>query len=128
MLQQSLRHERARIETDWRARNQIAAAQGDEIGRARTGADEVNGHAVGVPAMAQVAPASLMRGTSNMEFCPAPASAAASAIEGTPNSSITRGERVATRLEAWCNISRERKTRGKCSSRAAAAIPNSFCL
>ena len=44
MAQQRLGHQRARIETDRTARQQIAPAQRDEIGRAGAGADEMNGH------------------------------------------------------------------------------------
>ncbi len=38
------RHDRSGIEADRAARDEVAAAHGDEIGRARAGADEVHGH------------------------------------------------------------------------------------
>ena len=40
----SARHQRAGVEADGAARDEIAAAQGNEIGRAGAGADEMNGH------------------------------------------------------------------------------------
>ena len=43
------RDERAGIEADGRARDEIAPAHGDEIGSARPGADEVHGHRRSVP-------------------------------------------------------------------------------
>ncbi len=44
MFEKSLRHERARIEADWRTRDKIAAAQSNKIGGPGPRADEVNGH------------------------------------------------------------------------------------
>jgi hypothetical protein len=38
------RHDRAGIEADGRAREDVAAAQGEEVRRAGAGADEVDGH------------------------------------------------------------------------------------
>jgi len=44
MFEKRLRHERARIEADWRTRDKIAAAQGNKIWGPWPRADEVNGH------------------------------------------------------------------------------------
>src|SRR5208282_3553138 len=44
MFEKRLRHERARVEADWRTRDKIAAAQGNKIGGPWPRADEVNGH------------------------------------------------------------------------------------
>ena len=42
--EQLRRHDRAGVEADRAARQQVAAAQGDQVGRARAGADEMHGH------------------------------------------------------------------------------------
>ena len=44
MVEQRLRYQRARIEADRAARDEVASAQGDEVGRAGSGADEMHGH------------------------------------------------------------------------------------
>ena len=44
MGEQLRRHDRAGVETDRAAREQVASAHGDEVGRARSGADEMHGH------------------------------------------------------------------------------------
>ena len=44
MIEQRSGHERAGVEADGRTRDEIAPAQGDEVGRARSGADEMNRH------------------------------------------------------------------------------------
>ena len=44
ILQQFGRHDRAGIEADRAAGEQVAAAHGDEVGSARSGADEMHGH------------------------------------------------------------------------------------
>ena len=44
MREDLARHQRAGIEADGAARDEIAPAHGDEIGRAGTGADEMNRH------------------------------------------------------------------------------------
>ena len=54
-VEQRFRHQRSGIETDRARRDQVAAAQRDEIGRAGAGADEVNRHGPSPMAMAQVA-------------------------------------------------------------------------
>ncbi len=89
------RHERAGIEADGRARDEIAAAHGYEIGGAGAGADEMDGH--GASATAQDTPSALNLGTMSVAPSPAPASAAASATLPTPNRAATRGECEATR-------------------------------
>src|ERR1019366_2517550 len=116
--------------------------QGDEIGSARPRADEVNGHGSlftilfsrllchgsQLPAMAQLAPPLLMRLTSRTEEGPAPASAAVSALDGSPNSAIPLGEFVAARKEACRKTWPSRKTSGRPSAFAASAKPGSFFL
>jgi hypothetical protein len=64
-----------------------------------------------------------MRATSKMEDGPAPASAAASAIDGSPNIAITLGEFVAARKEACRKTWPSRKTSGRPSAFAALARP-----
>jgi len=44
MREDILRHQRPGIEADRAGRDQVASAQGEEIGRARAGADEMHGH------------------------------------------------------------------------------------
>ena len=44
MVEQRFRDQRAGVEADRAARDQVAPAQGDEIGRAGSGADEMHGH------------------------------------------------------------------------------------
>src|SRR5690606_27402672 len=46
ILQQLRRDDGAGIEADRASADEIAAANGDEVGRARAGADEVNGHVI----------------------------------------------------------------------------------
>src|ERR1700680_1190115 len=84
MFEERPGHERAGEEAHGRAGYQIAPAQGDEIGGARPRANEVKGHRSFLPPIAQLAPPPLMRATSRTEEGPAPASAAASAIDGSP--------------------------------------------
>ena len=72
MLEQRPRHERAGIEADRAARDQVAAAHGDEIGRAGAGADEVDGHRPSPVAMAQVARSVATRVPSSRPLRPAP--------------------------------------------------------
>jgi hypothetical protein len=69
-----------------------------------------------------------MRATSRTEEGPAPASAAASAIDGSPNISITLGEFVAARKEACRKTWPSRKTSGRPSAFAAPARPPSLYL
>ncbi len=44
VVQQRRRHERARVEAHGASRDEIASADGDEIRRTWSGADEVHGH------------------------------------------------------------------------------------
>ena len=76
--QQLARHDRAGIEADRTARDQVAATHGDQIGCARSGADEMYGHraapAVGADAaIAQVAEPMARRGAINLAEGPAAA-------------------------------------------------------
>src|ERR1700730_12541122 len=121
-------HERAGEEAYGRTGDQIAPAQSNKIGSARPRADEVNGHGSFLPAIAQLARPSLMRATSRMEDGPAPASAAASAIDGSPNIAITLGEFVAARKEACRKTWPSRKTSGRPTAFAALARSASLFL
>src|ERR1700730_11455537 len=130
MFEERPGHERACKETNGRTGDQVAPAQGDEIGGARPRADEVNGHRslLIVPAIAQLAPPSLTRARSRKEDGPAPASAAASAIDGSPNIAITLGEFVTARKEACRKTPASRKTSGRPRAFAALARPASLLL
>ena len=67
------RHQRAGVETDRACSDQVAPAQGQEIGRAGAGADEMHGHAGcsnSSLASAQVAVALAMRGRIKRPPCP----------------------------------------------------------
>src|SRR3984893_4024731 len=128
MYEQRPGHERAGEEANGRTGDEIAAAQSIKIGGARPRAAEVNGHGSFLPAIAQLASPSLMRATSRTDEGPAPASAAASAIDGSPNIRITLGEFVATRKEACRKTCGSRKTSGRPSAFAALARPASLFL
>src|SRR5690349_16372901 len=110
MIQQRRRNERPGVETDRTARDQVAAPHGDEVRRSRPGTDEMDRHkpASRAPAMAQVAPPSAIRATISTEWGPAPASAAASATEATPNRFVDRVERVRTDSAFSLRTSRDR--------------------
>ena len=118
MRQQGPRDQRAGEQADGAARNEIAAAQRDEVRRARTCADEMDRHASRpLPpspplAMAQLAPAALMRGATSLAPAPAPASAAVSAIEGRSNSAMTFSDCVAASGAAARRVSGSRRTSG----------------
>ena len=85
MIEQRLRHERAGVEADGAAGDEVAPAQSDQVGRARSRADEMHGHENSAEsATAQVAPSAASRGPSSLPPAPAPASAAASAMAGAP--------------------------------------------
>ena len=72
MRQQLRRHDRAGIEADRAARDQVASAQGDEVGGARPGADEMHGHGVASSlASAQVTGPTTMRGENEPRLRPA---------------------------------------------------------
>src|SRR4051794_28869752 len=63
MRQQFRRHDRAGIEADWTARQQIAPAHGYQISSPRTGANEINRHGEGSEAAsAQVTGPTAVRG------------------------------------------------------------------
>src|SRR5262249_52540844 len=95
------RHDRPGVETHGAARQEIAPAHGDEVGRARTGADETPGHGrVSLRASAQVAGPTAVRGATSRPAGPAAARAAASAADGTPMSETTRSDRVMVRAPA----------------------------
>src|SRR5579871_6174173 len=84
-LKQRARHDRARIEADRTAGDQLAPAHGDEVGGAGTRADEMHGHgALSEMASAQVALPTTQRDAMRRDDGPAAASAAASASDGTP--------------------------------------------
>src|SRR5690606_28855593 len=93
------RHDRARIEADGAAREQVAAPHGNEVGRARPRADEMHGHrSPAERASAQVTGPTTMRGPSRLASGPAAASAAVSARLGRPVSTMLWRERVAVRV------------------------------
>src|SRR5260370_15229095 len=99
------RHQRTRKQTHRTACHQILAAHGDQIGRAGTGADEVDGHGAVSPVIAAAAAvawrsADTMRVTTRRAPAPAAASAAASQTQPTPRCFSTCSERVATRASA----------------------------
>src|SRR5262249_3147902 len=111
IVEQRFRHQRAGVEAYRAARDEVAAADGDEVGCAGAGADEVYGHggpsAAAVAsgpvsatpwpsAMAQAASAEVIRGASKRAAGPAPVRAAASATDGTPFNATTRSETVST--------------------------------
>src|SRR5208282_4701695 len=98
-------HDRAGVETNRTARDEIATAHGDKVRRARPGADEMHGHnaPLGIcpeAASAHVAAPTTSRGLMRRAAGPAAASAAASATDGTPVSANTRSERVSVRSAA----------------------------
>ena len=124
--QQLLRHERAGVEADRAARDQIAAAHGDEVGRARPRADEMHGHGASpVIASAQVAGPTATRGASSRAPGPPAASAAASETDGTPVSASTRSDRVTARAPAASKSACGTTTSFTPRSDAAAAMPGS---
>src|SRR5215813_3370002 len=128
IAQEVARHDRAGIETDRATPDQIAAAHGDQIGRARPGANEVHGHGAdscGEAASAQVAAPTITRGTINVLAGPAAASAAASATEPTPASAVTRSERVSTRPFAAVSSSSGTTTKATPNFSAASRMPGS---
>ena len=84
IVEQRLGHERACIQADWTTRDEIASAHRDEIGRAGSGAYEMNRHDPSPMAMAQVTLLAATRAPSSRAFEPAATSADASAIDGTP--------------------------------------------
>src|SRR3546814_4755581 len=86
MIEQGGGHQRSGLETDRSTRDQGAPAQGEEVGRAGTGADELNGHGAELSARAQLAKRSeeKARGARRRPFCVSAASAVASATMPAP--------------------------------------------
>src|SRR6266702_5997043 len=83
-MREKLRGDQGAREEAYRAaREQVAAANRDEVGRAGSGTDEVDGHSVsaGAQASAQVTGPIATRGPRSRDVGPAPARAAASATE-----------------------------------------------
>src|SRR5262252_1138713 len=123
-------HDRAGIEADRTARDQVPPAHRDEVRRTRPRSDEMHRHGGGasVSASAQVTGPTAMRAAMRRAVGPAAARAAASATDGTPASAITRSDLViapALAAARWpCDI----RTRGAPIADAAAAIPGSSRL
>ena len=88
-------HQRSRVEADRTAAQQFAAAQGDQVRRARPGADEMDGHTPSPRATAQVTPSRAIRGSTSEALRPAAARAAASETAPSPVAFSAAGERVA---------------------------------
>src|SRR4029453_14050809 len=84
------------IEADRAARDQVAAAHRDQVGRAWTGADEMNRHRPSPVAMAQVARSVAARAPTRGALRPATTMADASAIDGRPLASSTNLDGVRT--------------------------------
>src|SRR5262249_2885378 len=127
--EQLARHDRAGIKADWAARDQLASAHGDEIGRAGTGADEVHGHgAASDLASAQVAAPTTSLAAIKRDAGPVAARAAASASDGTPVSANTRSDRVCTRAPAALSSASVIGMILRPSVAAVAAIPGSAAL
>src|SRR3954451_23294869 len=85
MRQNLARYQRAGIEADRTGRDEVAAAQGQEIGGGRPGADEMHRHGPSPPAIAAVAVRSCdtTRELTSRALRPAATSATASAREPT---------------------------------------------
>src|SRR6185503_6058567 len=126
MSEQGARDDRAGIEADRTAGDEVTPAQSDQVRRARSGTDEVHGHrAASVAASAQVAAPITSRGLTRRAEGPAAARAAASATEGTPVSASTRSERVVVRALAVLSSASGTSTTRTPSFSAATAIPAS---
>src|SRR5262249_28809983 len=101
MGQKLSRNDRAGVEADRAARDEVAAAHSDEVGSAGPSADEMHHHGEeSVSASAQVAGPSAMRGRRSFASRPPAARAAASATDGTPLSASARWEFVLQRAAA----------------------------
>src|SRR5260370_6618939 len=102
MRKNLLWHKRAGIETDRTGGDKVAPAQGEQVGRAGAGADEMHRHGSSPSAIAAVAV--LSRETVRVETrrpCrPTAATAAASASEPTPRTLSMRSERVGVSIPA----------------------------
>src|SRR5262249_44145781 len=127
--EQLVQHDRAGIEADRAARDQLASAHGDKVGRAWTGADEVHRHGAAPDlASAQVAAPTTSLAAIKRDAGPAAASAAASASDGTPVSANTRSDRVCTRAPAALSSASAIGMIVRPSVAAVAAIPGSLAL
>ena len=93
-IENRLRHERTRVETNRAARDQITSPNRNQVRSSWSGADEMDGHSLSPMAMAQDASLLDTRGASRRALRPAAARAAVSAIDGTPFRSSTSCERV----------------------------------
>src|SRR5215468_5505695 len=129
MREQLTGHDRAGIEADRTARDQVASAHRNEVRRTRPCADEMYHHGVSpVSASAQVAEPTAIRGAISLATGPPAARAAASATDGTPASATTRSDRVLTRAQAAtrspCDINASRTP----IATAASAMPGSWHL
>src|ERR1700745_1518441 len=102
MRENSLRHQRAGIEAYRTGGDDIAPAQGEQIGSAWSGADEVHRHSPSPSAIAAVAVRSweMIREETRRARAPAAASAAASATEPAPNRAWTNWDCVGVSMPA----------------------------
>src|SRR6266478_5804290 len=119
------RHQRAGVQTHGASREDVAAADGDEIGGPGAGADEMYRHVRSPSARAQVTGPTATLGASNRAFGPAAANAAASATECTFSVSMDRAERVNVRASAASNAFCAISTSGTPRAAAAATMPDS---
>src|SRR5581483_10872388 len=122
------RNDRAGIEADRAAGDQLAPPHRDEVGSAGTRADEMHCHDAFVSASAQVTGPTAIRGRRSVALGPPAASAAASATDGTPTSAFTRGEKDCVRVPAASRSAGETRRSGTPRASAAATIPGSFPL
>src|SRR6476646_6378832 len=126
IVEQGARHDRAGIEADRAIRDEVAAAERDEVRSARPCAYEMYGHRVSsVSASAQVTGPIEIRGRISLALGPPAARAAASATDGTPASAFTSGDEDCVRLPAASSSAGPTSTRRKRRAAAAATIPAS---
>src|SRR5690606_651816 len=103
MPEQFGRNDGAGIEAHRAGGEQLRSAQGDQVGGARSCADEMDGHGSSpLTAMAQVTGPCTLRGPSSRDFWPAAASAAVSETDGVPAADSDAAERVRPRSETSC--------------------------
>ena len=88
-------HQRSGVEAHRTAAQQFAAPEGDQVRRARSGADEMDRHAPSPRATAQVTPPRAIRVSTSVALRPAAARAAASETAPSPVAASTLSERVA---------------------------------
>src|SRR5215468_7701012 len=125
VLEELLRHQRAGIEADRTATDQVAPAHRYQIDGARPGTYEMHCHRPSPLAMAQVARAVAMRLPSSWPLRPATTSAEASAIDGTPFASSTRFEGARSRSVTAARSAAVQATNGTARRRAASGGPGS---